>query len=116
MGHTICQSNIKKTTDYVSKISNYPQPKTVGELREFLGFINFQRKFLPNCSEIQKPLLYLTGGHKNKSLLWTVEISDSFEKLKGEMMKDVELAYHDYADVASKLELWADASTYGSEA
>ena len=41
-------------------------------------------------------------------------MSDSFEKLKGEMMKDVELAYPDYTDVASKLELWVDASAYGS--
>ena len=32
------------------------------------------------------------------------------------MMKNVELAYPDYTDVASKLELWVDALTSGSGA
>ena len=116
LGHTICLSGIKKTTDYLAKLSNYPQPKNIGELFELWGFINLERKFLPNCSEIQKPLSCLTGSHKNKSLLWTVEMSDSFGKLKGEIMRDVELACPDYTDVASKLELWVVALAYGSGA
>ena len=43
-------------------------------------------------------------------------MSNSFEKLRGEKMKDVKLAYPDYTDLASKLELWVDASAYGSGA
>jgi hypothetical protein len=42
LGHLVSQSGLKKTPDYVKEVTNYPKPKTVGELREFLGFINFQ--------------------------------------------------------------------------
>jgi hypothetical protein len=102
--------------DYVASVINYPKPKTVGELREFLGFINFQRKFLPNCSEIQKPLSSLTGGRKSKVLEWTEEMTVAFAKLKTEMKAEIELAYPDYSKDAAKLELWVDASAKGSGA
>jgi hypothetical protein len=82
LGHLVSQSGIKKTPEYVDKISEYPQPTTAGELRQFLGLINFQRKFLPNCSEIQKPLSIHTGGRKTKALTWTDEMVDAFCRLK----------------------------------
>ena len=116
LGHIVSQSGIKKTDEYVKKIAKYPQPKTVGELREFLGLVNFQRKFVPNCSEIQKPLSCLTGGRKSKILEWDTDMLKAFEKLKSDMMKEVELAYPNYEEDAPKLELWVDASGYGSGA
>jgi hypothetical protein len=116
LGHIVSQSGIKKTPEYVQKVSEYPRPKTVGELREFLGLINFQRKFLPGCSEIQKPLSCLTGGKRNRVLSWSSEMSESFNKLIYEMQQDVELAYPDYDEDANKLELWVDASAYGAGA
>jgi hypothetical protein len=116
LGHIVSKSGIKKTVDYVKKISEYPRPVTVGELREFLGFVNFQRKFLPNCSEIQKPLSCLTGQGKKKVLAWTPEMMAAFESLKKEMELDLELAYPDYSSDACKLGLWVDASAVGSGA
>jgi hypothetical protein len=116
LGHIVIKSGIKKTVDYVKKISEYPRPVTVGELGKFLGFINFQRKFLPNCSEVQKLLSCLTGQGKKKLLDWTLERNEAFEALKREMEHDLELAYPDYSDGASKLGLWVDASAVGSGA
>lgn len=116
LGHIVSCSGIKKTAAYLERVDSYPKPQTVGELRAFLGIINFQRKFLPRCSELQKPLSCLTGGKKNKRLDWTPDMTDSFNKLKTEMRQDIELAYPDYGDSASKLELWVDASARGAGA
>lgn len=116
LGHIVSPSGIRKTDAYVKKIAEYPKPKTVGELREFLGFINFQRKFLPNCSEVQKPLSCLTGGRKSKLLVWTIEMDEAFLRLKEDMQHDLELAYPDYSQDASELELWVDASGRGAGA
>lgn len=75
LGHRISQPGIKKTSKYVTSITEYRRSETVGALREFLGLINSQRKLLPNCSEIQKPLSCLTGGRKSKILIWTDEMT-----------------------------------------
>jgi hypothetical protein len=114
--HIISKPGIRKTDQYIEKAANYPQPKTVGELREFLGFVNFQRKFLPNCSENQKHLSCLTGGRRSKVLELTPEMLESFHKLKADMQYDVELAYPDYSPDANRLELWIDASSVGAGA
>ena len=82
LGHIISPTGIRKTVDYVKKISEYPQPTTIGELREFLSFVNFQRKFLPNCFEIEKPLSCLTGGRRAKLLTWTPDMLTACNKLK----------------------------------
>ena len=116
LGHIISQSGIRKTPEYVQKIRDYPRPQTKGELREFLGFINFQRKFLPKCSVLQRPLSCHTSGRRNCKLEWTTEMVESFEALKVEMQHDLELAYPDYSEEAEKLELWVDASNYGAGA
>jgi hypothetical protein len=42
LGHIVSSHGIKKTPEYMQKVVDYPQPKAVGELREFLGLVNFQ--------------------------------------------------------------------------
>ena len=116
LGHVVSKSGVRKTPSYVEKALNYPRPKTVGELREFLGFINFQRKFLPNCSVIQKPLSAFTSGNKKRVLDWTPEMDVAFETLRRDIAAEIELAYPDYSEGSNKLEIWVDASDTGAGA
>ena len=116
LGHRVSMTGVKKTNEYMKKVNKYPKPDTVGKLREFLGLVNFQRKFIPHCSTLQKPLTRLTGGKSNKILKWTDEMTDSFERLKTEMATELELGYPDYSENANKLELYVDASNFGGGA
>ena len=116
LGHIVSATGIRKTRQYIDRVRDYPRPETVGALREFLGFINFQRKYIPNCSVIQKPLSELTGGKKSKRLNWTEAMVNAFESLKSEMLSEIELAYPDYSGKSGKLELWVDASSGGAGA
>jgi hypothetical protein len=116
LGHLVSEQGIKKTEKYTNSVENYPKPETVGQLREFLGFINFQRKYVPNCSVIQKPLSCLSGGKKTKLLNWTSDMEEAFSSLKTEMAADIQLAYPDYTDVTNRLQLWVDASATGAGA
>lgn len=116
LGHIVGRDGIRKTHAYLKKVEEYPRPENLGELREFLGLLNFQRKFVPHCSEIQKPLSSRTSGRKNKKLEWNAEMEEAFHELKRQMARDMELAYPDYSDKAEKLELWVDASASGAGA
>lgn len=105
LGHVVSEAGIRKTDAYVKKIRVYPLPRTIGELRAFLGFVNFQRKFLPRASEIQKPLSACTSGRRSRKLLWTEGMLEAFKTLKEEMQAELTLAYPDYSEGASRLEL-----------
>ena len=116
LGHQINQEGIKKTPSYISKLRDYERPKTVKEVREFLGLVNFQRKFMPRCSEIAKPLSKITGQDGKQLIEWTSEMTEAFESLKAIAIEDLELAYPEYGPQARPLELSVDASGYGAGA
>jgi hypothetical protein len=116
LGHVVGSSGLQKAPEYVDQVTNFPKPSTVSQLRQFLGLVNFQRKFIPNCSVIAQPLSCLTGGPKKKQITWTDAMDSAFNKLKELMKQDLMLSYPDYSPNASKLQLYVDASGYGAGA
>ena len=116
LGHIISRKGIKKSPAFINKISEYPKPVTVTQLRQFLGLANFQRKFIDKFSIIARPLTELTGGPKRKKLTWSNEMEEAFKILKQEMAKDLALAFPDYSPGAQPLELFVDASEIGAGA
>ena len=116
LGHIIDSSGIRKSPEFVEKVNNFPRPTTITQMRQFLGLINFQRKFIQNCSTLTKPLSEIVGGPKRKLIEWTEEQNEAFERLKEEIRKEITLSYPDYRREAEPLELYVDASGTGAGA
>jgi hypothetical protein len=53
LGHVIGADGIRKSPEFIDKIKNYPKPTTVTQLRQFLGLVNFQRKFMKSVRSLQ---------------------------------------------------------------
>ena len=113
LGHIVSREGLSKPPAYMEQVDSFPKPQTVKELRSFLGLVNFQRKFVPNCSVIMKPLSRLTGGKSSSKLVWNDAMNDAFQMLKDELKKELTLSFPDYSDAASPLELYTDASALG---
>jgi hypothetical protein len=65
-------------------------PKTVKDVRSFLGFGNFYRKFIKDYSKHAQPLHELL--RKNETFAWTPARDQAFEKLKQKFTKEPVLA------------------------
>lgn len=113
LGHVVSCDGLSKPRAYIEAIERFPRPTTVRELRSFLGLVNFQRKFIPNCSLTMKPLSKLTGGKKAAVLRWDDGMTKAFETLKCELKQELTLSFPDYSPHASPLELFTDASALG---
>ena len=61
-------------------ILEWPTPKTGKEVRYFLGFGNFYRRFIKNFSHLAHPLNNLLK--KDKKFTWSNECQESFDLLK----------------------------------
>lgn len=52
LGHSISQFGVKPLEDKVAAIQSFPVPKTICELRRFLGMCNFYHRFLHKAAQI----------------------------------------------------------------
>ncbi|GBM66659.1 Transposon Ty3-G Gag-Pol polyprotein [Araneus ventricosus] len=66
LGHKIDKYGITPLPEKVKAISNFPRPKTVQDLRRFLGMLNFFRRFLPQAAQKQLPLQKMLGKCKKR--------------------------------------------------
>ena len=66
--------------DKVRAILDWPPPTTLRQLRAFLGFCNFYRRFIHQYSLVARPLHRLT--EKNRACTWTEAEQKAFDGLK----------------------------------
>ena len=81
----------------VEAICNFPVPHNKTSLQEYLGFINFYRRFYPYCAEVLHPLYLLLKG-KNTPWIWT---QAAFIKSKQALQTLTLLAYPDPSALTS---------------
>lgn len=113
LGYLISADGTRPTTIKVQAIQDFAAPKTVKELRRFLGMINFYRRFIPNAAQIQAPLnSYLTGSKIKGAhpVHMTPEMLDAFQRCKDSLTQATQLAH---PDPSAELAITTDASDVG---
>lgn len=95
LGYLVTEQGTKPLPDRVSAIKNYPLPATAKELRQFLGMLNFYRRFMPRTAQIQAPMNALLGGAiKGKTpIKWTTEARSAFDQCKEDLANATLLAH-----------------------
>jgi hypothetical protein len=86
LGHLLSGKGIKPSPGKVKVISEWQRPINLQELRIFLGFTNYYRKFVPNFSRIALPLNNLTK--KDVEYRWTDKCQEAFLTLRQALMAD----------------------------
>ena len=85
-GHTVDEHGIYPLPDKVAAIADFPIPTSLRKLREFLGLVNFYRRFIPHCADITQPLTdILSCKQKNKSIELSDEALAAFKKVNSEL-------------------------------
>jgi len=60
LGVVIGQGKIEMEEDKVAGVLNWPVPKTVRDVRKFLGLANYYRQFMKDFAKLARPLNNLT--------------------------------------------------------
>jgi RNase H-like domain found in reverse transcriptase len=76
-------------------ILDWPAPKTVKEVRSFLGFGNFYCRFVKEFSHLVHLLNDLLK--KDKKFVWSEERQESFDQLKKQFTEEPVLMMPDYS-------------------
>jgi hypothetical protein len=64
----------------VASVRDWPEPRNLTEVRSYVGFCSYYRRFIKGFDDVAKPLHKLTeAGHP---FLWTNECQESFTQVK----------------------------------
>ena len=63
LGHVVSDTGVETDPDKISALSSWPEPTNVKQLRSFLGFTGYYRRFIKDYARIVKPLNDLLIGH-----------------------------------------------------
>lgn len=107
LGHIVSAEGIATHPDKIKAVKEWEVPSNVSELRSFLGFCGYYRRFVENFSAIAKPLHDLTK--KGSLFRWSDDCQTAFDILRKKLTTSPVLAHPNFKE---RFILDTDASNY----
>lgn len=111
LGAIVSHNQVAMDPVKIKGILEWPVPTTVKQVRGFLGFGNFYRRFIDHYSDIAKPLNDLTK--KDQPFVWTPECQQAFDLLKKKFTSQPLLQM---PDISKAFLIESDASLFATAA
>jgi hypothetical protein len=108
LGHKISAAGISADPRKIDSVKSWPEPTNIKELRSFIGFASFFRKFIKDFALHATPLTSLLKGqpvkrkgkrptHQIPAWEWQDEHHQAFQKLKECLISTPVLGYADFS-------------------
>jgi transposase InsO family protein len=107
LGHIISADGVQTDPEKVRIVKEWPIPPSLKDLRKFLGFTSYYRRFVPHYAKVAAPLHQLVGRlagrgrkkHRKDVLLgkeWGEVHMSAFEELRERLTSTPVLGYADF--------------------
>jgi len=102
-------NRIEMEKEKVDGILSWPEPKNIRDVRKFLGFANYYRRFIKNFAQVARLINMFT--QKDVKWQWGAEQQKAFNELKQVFTMKLVLAA---LDLDKEFRVEADASNYAT--
>lgn len=94
LGLIITTEGIEMDPEKVTAVMEWSNPRNLKDVRRFLGFCNYYRRFIRGFSKVAKPLTALT--RKDYAFQWTPKEQEAFQALKDLISERPVLRHYDH--------------------
>jgi hypothetical protein len=108
LGHIISVDGIAIDPNKVQEVFDWKSPRSVTQIRSFLGLAGYYHRFIPNFSKIAKPMAKLL--EKEAKFKWSSQCKEAFLTLKKLLTTASVLAQ---PDIEKPFDVYYDASGTG---
>jgi hypothetical protein len=84
LGHVVSHEGTRPDLSKITAVVHFPVPKTVTNVRSFLGLTGYYRNYVRGYSRLAVPLFELT--RKDVAFVWDSSCQSAFEALKGALV------------------------------
>lgn len=111
LGYQISTEGISPDPAKIKAILNLKPPRTMRQVKQVIGLIQYYRDLWPRRSHILSPIVELTKGYSKKKkhlkIKWTEECDKAFNEMKNIIAKETILAFPNFK---KKFTIYTDAS------
>ena len=94
LGYKLSPEGIAPDENKLVAVRDWKRPKNVTDVRSFIGFCRYYKRFIKDFAGISKPLYQITK--KNSRFTWNPECHIAFEKWKKALIDSSVLKHPDY--------------------
>ena len=80
LGHVVSASGVSVDPEKVEAVMSWERPKSIFEIRSFLGLVGYYKKFIEDFSRLAAPMTRLT--QKEVKFEWNDLCEKAFQELK----------------------------------
>ncbi len=91
LGHYVSREEVEVDPMETASVQDWPTPRTVKDLRAFLGLASYYLRYIPKFASVAMPLMGLTK--KDAKLIWDDDCDQAFLALKKALVQPPVLAY-----------------------
>ncbi len=78
LGYIVGNHSLSIPDARINQFTNFIRPKTIHQLRSFIGLANYYRKFIPSFVDMCIPLTEHTKRSSPNTVVWTTDMNDAF--------------------------------------
>ena len=93
LGHVVSQHGVATDPAKIAAVRDWKTPRCTQEVKSFLGFVGYYRRFCPDFATIARPLNILSS--KEVQFQWGAEEETAFQRLKTLLIEAPVLTYPD---------------------
>ena len=91
LGHVVGRRGLECDPKKIEDVKSWPVPDCLKSVRQFLGFVGYNRRFIPSFADLAEPLVALTS--KDVPFIWRRACATAFTDLRDALVRAPILAF-----------------------